>query len=193
MLVFLRDTYTHTHVFFVTQMHMHAFYHPALTNCTARAALPLSLFTIKKPRMTMQYTGIEATVRQYFPGNHHIVYLIMGGYATLFTLSQIRGSFTSAAAVAALPPPEVPDYHTSECAPSTWAPPPSSTTTPHTTFSPFARSPHTPRTHTPRAHHAPPRTLPARAPLLSSACLRSQKGVRHSLLWHPRVGGVCEG
>jgi hypothetical protein len=49
MLVFLRDTYTHTHVFCVTQMHMHAFYHPALTNCTARAALPLSLFTIKKP------------------------------------------------------------------------------------------------------------------------------------------------
>ena len=38
--------------------------------------------------------------------------MVLGGYAVLVTASQIRGSFAKAAAVAALPAPEFPDYHT---------------------------------------------------------------------------------
>ena len=56
-------------------------------------------------------------MRAYFPENAHIVYLILGSYAALVTLAQIRGSFAKSAAIAALPAPEFPDYHTpSACA-----------------------------------------------------------------------------
>ena len=53
-------------------------------------------------------------MRAYFPENYHLVYMVLGGYATLVTLSQIRGSFAKSAAIAALPAPEFPDYHTRE-------------------------------------------------------------------------------
>lgn len=61
-----------------------------------------------------QYTGIEASVRAYFPEGYHLAYMVLGGYATIIALSQIRGSFASAAKVAAIPAPEAPDYHTRE-------------------------------------------------------------------------------
>ena len=51
-------------------------------------------------------------MRQYFPENYHVVYMVLGGYATIVTLFQIRGSFAKTAAIAALPAPELPDYHT---------------------------------------------------------------------------------
>ncbi len=38
--------------------------------------------------------------------------MVLGGYAVLVTASQIRSSFAKTAAVAALPAPEFPDYHT---------------------------------------------------------------------------------
>ena len=57
---------------------------------------------------------MEASVRAYFPENYHLVYMVLGGYATLVTLSQIRGSFAKSAAIGALPAPEFPDYHTRE-------------------------------------------------------------------------------
>ncbi len=61
-----------------------------------------------------QYTGIEASVRAYFPEGYHLAYMVLGGYATIIALSQIRGSFASAAKIAAIPAPEAPDYHTRE-------------------------------------------------------------------------------
>ena len=64
------------------------------------------------PCLLAQYTGFEAAVRQYFPENYHVVYMVLGGYATIVTLFQIRGSFAKTAAIAAMPAPELPDYHT---------------------------------------------------------------------------------
>lgn len=60
----------------------------------------------------VQYTGIEAQVRKYFPEGYHLAYMVLGGYATIIALSQIKGSFSSAAKIAAIPAPEAPDYHT---------------------------------------------------------------------------------
>lgn len=53
-------------------------------------------------------------MRAYFPEGYHLAYMVLGGYATIIALSQIRGSFASAAKIAAIPAPEAPDYHTRE-------------------------------------------------------------------------------
>lgn len=45
-----------------------------------------------------------------------LVYAVLGGYAVLVTVFQIRGGFKKSAAIAAQPAPETPDYHTRESA-----------------------------------------------------------------------------
>lgn len=40
------------------------------------------------------------------------VYAVLGGYAAIIALVQIRGSFASAAKISATPMPTAPDYHT---------------------------------------------------------------------------------
>ena len=46
------------------------------------------------------------------PPRPQFVYAVLGGYAVIITLVQIRGSFATAAKISSTPAPVAPDYHT---------------------------------------------------------------------------------